>query len=153
LAAVFIAVPAFQRYKRRSQTTEAMMNLRRLYDNAVGYYQMQHANSRGDVVSDRFPESVPLTPSQIPCGEKAPVVRSDWAHPTWEALTFQPLDAMRYSYQFDSSGIGPTATFTAAAFGDLDCDGVYSTFVRIGSVDARNEVRGGPGLLVEDELE
>lgn len=153
LVAVFIAVPAFQRYKRRSQTIEATMNLRRLFDNAISYYQAHYTTARGDVVGGGFPQSVPLTPSQIPCGEKAPIVPSDWRHPTWEALRFQPLDAMRYSYQFDSSGVGLTATFTAAAFGDLDCDGVYSTFLRIGSVNAGNEVRGGPGLLIENELE
>jgi hypothetical protein len=52
-----------------------------------------------------------------------------------------------------AAGVGVGSTFTATAFGDLDCDGVFSTFVRIGSVRAGNEIRGSAGLYQQNELE
>jgi hypothetical protein len=50
-------------------------------------------------------------------------------------------------YQFDSEGTGVGAAFTVSAFGDVDCDGIYSTFIRVGEVTSENEVRGHYDLL------
>ena len=33
-----VAIPSFIKYVRRSKTTEALMNLRKMYDGAVAYY-------------------------------------------------------------------------------------------------------------------
>jgi hypothetical protein len=37
--------------------------------------------------------------------------------------------------------------------GDLDCDTVYSTFMRGGHIDAQNNVSGGAGLFTKLEIE
>ncbi len=54
------------------------------------------------------------------------------ASPTWTELHFDPGAPHHYAYSYDSSGTGSMAAFTASAFGDLDGDGRYSTFARIG---------------------
>src|SRR5688500_8890032 len=50
-----------------------------------------------------------------------------WDTATWEKLHFVMRDAHYYRYEYQSAGDtadGGTATFTARALGDLDCDGV-----------------------------
>lgn len=79
----------------------------------------------------------------------APVWRTD---ATWAGLSFAMSDSHRYSYQYDSSRTGDGATFTASAFGDLDCDGRFSTFVRFGAV-VDGEVRPSNGFYIQNEWE
>lgn len=148
-----VAIPAFLRYISRSKTVEATMNVRRLYDSSVSYYDAEHATATGNIVPPQFPTSIPLTPAEIPCGEAVMPNARDWDHPGWEALNFSISDPHRYSYQYDSSGERIGSTFTASAFGDLDCDGVISTFVRVGEVEEGNYIRGGAGLYQQYELE
>jgi len=148
-----IAVPAFLRYTQRSRTVEATMNVRRLYDSSISYFDSDHTTPRGDILPAQFPASIPRTPAEIPCGERRAPNQADWTHDTWEALNFEVQDPHYYAYQFDSSGTRYNATFTASAFGDLDCDGIVSTFVRVGSVDRGNFIRGGAGLYQRRELE
>ncbi len=62
-------------------------------------------------------------------------------------------DPQRYAYEFVSSGTGTAAAFTARAHGDLDGDGVFSTFERAASVDASNSVKGSSGIYIDQELE
>lgn len=131
---------------RRETTTEATMNVRRLFDSSVSYYDSEHATMTGDIVPSQFPTSIGRTPAEVPCGEAVSTSYSDWSAPTWEALNFSVSGETRYSYQYESSGERIGATFTAYAFGDLDCDGELSTFIRHGVVEAGNEIRGGAGL-------
>jgi hypothetical protein len=137
---------------RRELTQEATQSLRQLHYFSVSYYEAEYVTATGELLPAQFPESIAMTPSTVPCGEEADLRRADWAQPTWQALNFTPPDPHRYAYQYDSSGVGEEATFTVTAFGDLDCNGVLSTFVRIGDVQS-GEVRGGVGLLVSNELE
>ncbi len=51
-------------------------------------------------------------------------------------------------------GSGEAALAAAArAIGDLNCDGVLSTFERVGHIDDENNVNGGAGLFKENEFE
>lgn len=140
-----------ERYRRRQMTTEATMNLRKLYDGSVVAFvvgeqegrPMFPPSSRG-----RFPADLDLGRS---CNR--PARTTGWeANPAWNALNFAVSDPHWYSYQYDSHGFGEGAQFTASAFGDLDCDGEYSTFVRFGIVE-NGEVRGSAGLYIANELE
>src|SRR5436853_25572 len=58
-----VAIPAFVKYIRRSKTTEATMNLRKMYDGAVAYYVGEHADASGHIQNRQFPTSAPTTPS------------------------------------------------------------------------------------------
>lgn len=150
-----VAIPAFMKYTRRSKTVEATMNIRKLYDSAVVYYESEHADANGLLLPRQFPPSTDWTPAESPCkypGQKYPVRADIWHLPTWEALNFAIDDPSYYSYKFESSGTGEGASFTASARGDLDCDGVYSLFQRVGFIQNGN-VTGGAGLYTMNEIE
>ena len=139
--------------RRRDITSEATMNVRKLFDSSISYYDADHADAQGNIIDPQFPRSVPMTPPTIPCGEAVQPSQEWWSDGTWESLNFAVSDPQYYSYQYDSSGSRIGSTFTASAFGDLDCDGVISTFVRVGEVLEGNEIRGGAGLYMHNELE
>ncbi len=74
-----------------------------------------------------------------------------WTHPTWTALNFSVDDAHAYSYQFEVNPDGQS--FTARALGDLDCDGVYSTFETVVAVDKDGEFQGTGEIQIANEFE
>ncbi len=51
------------------------------------------------------------------------------------------------------SGTETAATFQAYAYGNLDCDAIYSTFQRAGSVLTDRSVTGGSGLFSKNDIE
>ena len=149
-----VAIPSFMKYIRRSKTTEASMNLRKLYDSSVTYYEAEHADATGNILTKQFPNTKAWTPPQGQCctetGQKCgpPAHITDWTDPTWQALSFSIRDPHYYSYQYDSDG----TQFTARAVGDLDGDGVRSTFERAGRLD-NGGVSGSSGVWMQRELE
>lgn len=145
------ALPSYIKWIRRSQSAEATMNLRKLYDSSVVYFSLMYSDNEGSELEAQFPESTPRKPAQIPNGRS--VLTDDWlADPTWHALHFNISDPHRFAYQYDSQGIGNSAEFTAAAWADLDFDGEVSTFVRFATVH-QMEVRGSGGLYEVEPLE
>ena len=126
--------------------TEAEHHLRRLFDSSVSYYDADHATPYGDILPPQFPASYGPTPAEIPCGTTHNPTYEDWGADTWEALNFAISDPHYYSYQYVSDGTQVGSTFTAYAFGDLDCDGVLSTFFRTGEVAPDHDIRGGGGM-------
>jgi hypothetical protein len=147
-----IAIPSFVKYQRRAKTSEATMNVRRLFDGAVAYYNEEHVDAQGNVLPPGFPPSAPLTPADDYCKQGRDRFDPDpkaWDHPTWQALNFRLEDPHRYRYEFVSSSTG----FTARAIGDLDCDGVYSTFERVGTLNEQGFVNGDAGMFTSNETE
>src|SRR5205823_11024551 len=128
-----VAIAAFMKYISRSKTTEASMNVRKLFDSSVSYYEAEHATRAGSIIAKQFPAAVALTPSNRCCtnsGEKCTPDPTMWqdANGSWASLNFSVDDPFYYQYQYDSAGTDTTSSFTARAMGDLDCDGTYSTF-------------------------
>ncbi|MCW5832830.1 MAG: hypothetical protein KIS78_10505 [Labilithrix sp.] len=125
-----------------SRFVEPTRALARMGENAVRYAELNHT----------LPDSAPLTPAQPPRGCKEIDPLGTWDGPTWVALDFRPTPEgvpRAYAYAFDSSG----DTFVTRAHGDLDGDGVLSTFEMRGSAKAGEAPRLEPGLYVEAELE
>ena len=150
-----VAIPAYVRYIRRSKTTEPLLNIRKMYDSAVLYYDGEHSDSTAQILARQFPTSSALTPGSccvFPGGKCVPSP-TFWQTPTWNALHFSVDDPFYYAYQFVSGGTDRTATFSAQAFGDLTCDTVLSTYERTGSVDTVGNVVPSPGLHVVNDLE
>jgi prepilin-type N-terminal cleavage/methylation domain-containing protein len=154
-----VAIPAFMKYIRRSKTVEATMNLRKLFDSSVAYFEAEHASPTGLGLSKQFPTAPTSNPSPALgscCGQKgdkcvpAATVFND---STWAALNFSVDDPFYYSYQYNSSGTETGATFQASAFGDLDCDAIYSTYQRSARVLSDRSVSGGAGLYARNEIE
>jgi type IV pilus assembly protein PilA len=155
-----VAIPAFMKYIRRSKTSEATMNLRKLFDSSVSYYQEEHSERNGTPLPKSFPATVAQTPGDptanfcvANASQKHVPSANEFIDPTWQGLNFSIDDPYLYAYTYTSTGTGVDAQFTAAANGDLNCDAVFSTFERIGTVDDENNVNGGAGLFAANELE
>lgn len=151
-----VAIPAFMKFQRRSKASEASMNVARMFDAALLFYEADHLGPGRNPIARRFPRSAPPTPDRPFCedGDDGFVYQpDDWTHPGWQELGFALDGPHRYRYEFVSEGEGPRAMFTARAIGDLNCDGVLSTFERVGAVDEHGNVTGGAGLYVSQELE
>ena len=155
-----VAIPAFMKYIRRSKTSEATMNIRKMFDSSVSYFNEEQANRKGQILPRQFPAEQ-VAPTKEKWGDvcknkdsqKFQPDADTWDNATWQALNFAVEDPFYYRYEYDSEGTGAGAKFTARANGDLNCDGTESTFERIGTVDAENNINGGAGLFTKNELE
>lgn len=153
-----IAKAAFTKYLRRAKTAEAMEGIDKIYKGAASYFMTPRVSSDGTVLPCEFPKSIACTPTGSPCadGNTYPAAGPEtWSDPTWSALSFAQVDKHRFQYCFESSGTGADATFTVTAHGDLDCDGVLSTFKRTGAGVIENgecSIKGG-AFVKEKETE
>ncbi len=144
-----IAVPSFMKYLAKAKTGEAMTELEKIYNGARIYYTEVDTYAQ-------FPASEPVTPAVSCCasGGKCQPSQALWDTPTWNALGFSVSDPHYFRYGFDSSGTMGDARFTAHAHGDLDCDGVYSTFTMLGwGQSMGRDMAGSAAIFRFDELE
>jgi type IV pilus assembly protein PilA len=160
---VAVAAPAFVREVHASRLVEPVEGLKRLGGSAVAYAQ-EHApaqgagGSAGTQASSVFPPSAPLTPSSPPRGHCEVDPPDAWDHPTWIALGFRavaPGTPHCFAFAFDSVLTPSKSTFRARAHGDLDGDGIFSTFEVTGRLvdgDAQQVVID-PGMFVDSEME
>ncbi len=99
-----------------------------------------------------------MTPSAPPRGRCEADAPGAWDAPTWTALDFRPAPPGTphcFAFGFDSTLSPARAAFRAYAHGDLDGDGIVSTFEVTGHyVDADPD---GPtldrGMFVDSEVE
>ena len=121
---VAIAIPAYSRNVRKARSSEAAAELAKLHTASMTYI---YEESRSKPAS--FPATQAATPDRSCCeypGGKCPANVDQWDTATWEKLHFQMRDAHYFRYEYVSAGNtgeGGTATFTARALGDLDCNG------------------------------
>jgi type IV pilus assembly protein PilA len=152
-----VAIPAFMKYIRRSKTVEATMNVRKLFDSSVSYYEGEHADTAGNILPKQFPGAVGPSPTANSCcgqaGDKCKPAPTNFDNGNWAALNFSVDDPFYYWYQYVSAGSEITATFQAYAYGNLDCDATYSTFQRAGTVLSDRSVSGGSGLFSKNDIE
>lgn len=135
-----VAIPAFMKYIKKSKAAEARMFLHKLFEGA----RMLSMEGKP------LPASVGPTPPLGSCcqqGEKCQPDPALWQHPSWQALQFAVMDPHYYSYEF----VNQADSYAFKAYGDLDCDGMYSTFVMHSSSADLQE--GQPDLLKQDPLE
>ena len=142
-----VAIPAFMKNARKAKTVEASVNVKKLYDGARAYYE--EGTAKG------FPgPSVPATPPATCCGrpgDKCAPEPTLWTKEPWRSLKFSMDDPHSYRYEYEVAVDG--RSFSARALGDLDCDGVYSTFEMVGDVAPDGTVTGASGMFSDKELE
>lgn len=163
-----VALPAYQKYIRRSKTSEALNNLRKIYDGEWAYYQEDHILASGEVLSKNFVVEI-CEPWSHPGEDKRP---ADFDLGNWPAIRFATDGPVYYSYLVDVLGIDTndkpewvppygwqpeagtvSAAFLPRAFGDLDGDGRLSEFARWGAVLSDGSMDANPGVFKFDELE
>jgi hypothetical protein len=138
-----IAIPAFMKNARKAKTTEAVVGVKKIFDGAREFWEVGHT----------LPPSTEITPPLGACckqpeGRCAPDPTL-WTSPAWLAVRFSMDDPHRYSYQL----VTDATSFTARAFGDLNCDGTYSTFELVGRIQADGSVASPDGVRRVHELE
>lgn len=179
----------FTKYQLRSKTSEARVQLAKMFDGASSYFHTEHVSrdqvlaiGGGEAIDDTAPHQCPndgslkgsagITPplsvkcSEGPGGRCVPVdgepkgpgqySMDAWTeNKVWNSLNFMVEQGHYFHYDFrwenDPTGYGG-CQFTAQAFGDLDDDGVFSTFERSGAAD-QNGVNAAAGLYIDQELE
>ncbi|HEX4354579.1 MAG TPA: hypothetical protein VHZ95_16735 [Polyangiales bacterium] len=156
-----VAIPTLAHSIRASKVSEASEQLDRLYRSVASYYATVRPDANGND-SYCLPDAAgpaPTLPSAVP-------VAVDFAAPatpgaaTWSALGFTPKLPLRYRYSVvvPSPGCHQASAprpnrITLRAEGDLDSDGVYSTFERRADVQSRGELTPDPVLHIEDRIE
>lgn len=131
-----------------AKTAEARELLKKLHDGARQYY-LDTPQPGPEPVPAQFPSpSVGPTPPLGACCKQGGTCRPEsaqWMHPTWEALHFSVDDPHHYSYEYIVED--KFSSFRARAYGDLDCDGVYSTFELTGSLNDGVPVPAGEAKI------
>jgi hypothetical protein len=139
-----VGVPTFVREVHASRFVEPEAGLAKLGADALAYAEVNGA----------FPESAPLTPREPPRGKKDVDPPGTWDAPSWRALDFRPSpEGVPHAYSFSFEAAPPRTSFVARAHGDLDGDGIWSTFETRGVVRPGAKPELVPGMYVEAELE
>jgi prepilin-type N-terminal cleavage/methylation domain-containing protein len=165
-----IAMPAFSKQIRKSKTSEAYFNIRKIYDGEVAYYQEERSDSAGVTLSKDFVFCT-CQPLKVPSGQKE---MGNYSVSGWPSIRFNVDSPGYYTYLVETlnspanpcpaipslPGYGYTPPpsvvngFLARAFGDLNADGNVSEFARFALVNqGSDEIEGMGGVFVLDELE
>ena len=147
-SALAAAAPACVRAVRLSRTAEAVESLEKISVSGAAYLA---AHPAAQTSASMRLTSTPLTPPQVPLGHPVHDADGAFAHPTFKALGFEPPQPHWYSYRVDIDP-DPATPMRVVAYGDLDGDGVLSTFTRTLGRDG-NSVVVRPGLVVVQDLE
>jgi type IV pilus assembly protein PilA len=156
-----VAVPAFQKYSRRSKTAEAEEMLAYIFRQGAVYYTAERPGLQGVgslLSSQCVPDNAGPTPPAPPVQQRRSV-DFPTAFPTWEALQIHTGDALYFIYYLEVTGgtsmcsVRAADAFTARAEGDQDQDGIRSIFERAAYANANAEIQGSPGLYMMAESE
>ena len=142
---LFAALPAFFKNLHASRMAEPLDGVGAIAARAT-------ALASGQTPESAFPDSVGLTPAQVPRAERVVDPPGTWDHPTWQKLGFSQTVPHCYSFAFESKNGKGLATFRASANGDLDGDGIHSTFAIRGELRDGAEPKAQP-LEIEREIE
>jgi hypothetical protein len=146
-----VVVPTFARELHASRTVEPIDGLQRIGVAAVAF-------AKARPVGEAFPPSAALTPPIVPRGRCQPDPPGLWDQPTWRALGYAPEPAEAphcFSFAFDSALSPNRSTFRAHAHGDLDGDGIVSTFELTGHAVEGDPLGPAmdPGMYIDSEIE
>ena len=139
LAAILSAIGMFAlaRYVRHAKTAEAVSSVTSLAAAAAEYYNSSDATQPTGAAPNsvhamrHFPPSsrvsVPEDDLSVR-GKRYQSNLSDWSASPWRELRFSIVQPQCYRYSFTAEGAGATARALVTAEGDLDGDGVRSSF-------------------------
>jgi type II secretory pathway pseudopilin PulG len=145
------ALPSFSRVVNYMKSTEAVLNIGKLFQGAKVYFDNQEAATRaGLAVTDPLP---PSWGGGCHPAEPGPTKRmpnaADWQGSPWKDLQFEITDPHYYCYNYINLSPGQfrNATFIVEARGDLNGDGFQSIFSKTGTISGDGSSVGSPGGL------
>jgi hypothetical protein len=159
-------IGSFTKYMNRSKTSEARVHVAKMFDAAAAYFNEEHVDPTAAAVVHGCPNdgraegSAGITPPlSVDCSQgcmPASYGVQLWTdNKVWNALNFQMEDKHYFHYDFKWSNVAGgygKCQFTVHAFGDLDHDGVFSTFERAASADEMG-INVAAGLYIDHESE
>lgn len=170
-----IAIPAYLRYIKRSKTAEALMNIRKIFDGEITYFETERVDGAGNILFKHF-EPMPPSPAGF-CGcpdhpGKTKCGTSCFSGEPWEWIDFSVDSPVYYQYAVNATAGQPNQSADIIAAGDIDDDaGPFdmvaicpnpnppaenadriSCFLRMVDVEPSGEIRAG-GLIKRNELE
>lgn len=157
-----LAIPAFTGYVRRSKTAEATTNLRSLFGAAAAYYHQENWGMRGTVLLGAASASHACTVGNASTGNTIGPHKTQVQVPStspFSALGFTLGDPIYYQYNITMSpgarcgNVARSTLYTLEATGDLDGDGVASSFLLDTASDSDNQLIRAPGFYILNELE
>jgi type II secretory pathway pseudopilin PulG len=155
-----VALPTLGRAVRPSKLTEASEQLEALYGAVAAYYATPRPAANGGSAhclpapAGPTPEMPSLSPSRTDFSAQSAQGAS-----TWKDLGFTPSVPLRFRYSFVPAAWGCTQNVSEGrvlvlrAEGDLDGDGLYSSFERHARVLAAGKLQPDPVLHVQDRIE
>lgn len=159
-----VAIPAFLNYMKKAKTSEATLNIDRIFEGSVSYFDSEHVGKgvTAGIVQHALPAEQVWTPTTAATAEKfiSSTYQAQWDTATWKALGFAMADNFYYQYQYTGEGAtgesitgAQTDAFFAQAQGDLDDDGVFSLFERAADITLSGTIQGSSGIYKDNPLE
>jgi type IV pilus assembly protein PilA len=151
-----LAIPAFIGYVRRSKTSEATGNLNQLFKSAASYMAAERT-SQG-LVGTTGAYCTVGTDTVNPASPDANK-QSFVAQTNAQALGFSIADYVYFGYGINSSsskcgwGANQNSVYTFFANGDLDSDGIKSTFELATGTDKDSTLYHAKGFFIVNEIE
>lgn len=155
-----LAIYGVSRYLKHSKTAEATRSLGTMEQGSKAKFQLDTDTSGTGIgpfvhmFCDKAGTPVPA--AGVPKGAKQSVVSgagTEYNQPTFTCLKFVMTDPQFYQYNYNSNAptAGPAALYTATAQGDLDGNGVNSTFTLNGAGDATGEAKRVSLVIVNED--
>ena len=151
-----VAIPAFMKYIRRSKTVEATMNVRKLFDSSVSYFEGEHADTTGNVLAKQFPTSRRRRRRRANacCGNTGDKCKpdADQLHGATRGRRSTSRSTIRSTSVTSTTRPARrrASNFQAWAFGDLDCDSIYVDLRALGLGHERPLGLGRLGSVLEE---
>lgn len=125
----------------RAAQDEALRELSRLVRSASVYYVKPKLKAgTSERAACAFPRGEIRTTLAATCCDpkvtdgqgRCDPAKIEWNRSLWSALRWQMNEPHQFVYEYKASGEMAAANFEVSAYGDQDCDGVYSTFRYVG---------------------
>ncbi|HXU83873.1 MAG TPA: prepilin-type N-terminal cleavage/methylation domain-containing protein [Polyangia bacterium] len=147
---------AWMRYVKRSRTSEAAGHLQKMWVGAMGYYESDHADETGAMLDRQFPYDDNTDWGPDCCSfpdQHCPGNMPHFSGSPWKQLNFNIADKHLYQPQYFGGFPDPKKNLWLQVQGNLDCDPIPSTFIRMANVLPNGDVQGyaTPAIINETE--
>jgi len=151
----------------RRHATEAIEMLGKMSRRAAIYYVKPRADAQANRALCQFPGGDIRTSLAESCCDPSVNLEGtrlcdpdkvEWNRTLWNTLRFHLKEPHAFIYAYEGQGTMKAARFVVSAYGDLDCDGVFSTFRFVGAGDPNAQpddcvLKTVPAFSVENEGE
>lgn len=155
-----LAIYGTRKYLAAAKTAEAKNTIGAIARGAVAAYERDTPRPDGTVTHVLCESSGPVPATLQSASKYMPSPTTDFQTPGWKCLRFSVAMPIYYQYQYNrgagylaaSVSPGPDG-FEAAAQGDLNGDGIRSTFALSGKITSSGEVVVNKAIYIENEFD